>query len=130
MPTSLQYSPVAPADITLHRESLELEDQEQLEHDDESETGLTSPTPPGPQPTPPYSKIFIADNQSLKLFWPQFWRWLGTVALVAFTIATLKIFQEPGYFSHYWKRIFNTIITGLTLGLGLNFFVSLSSCRS
>ena len=132
MSSRQRYSPVSPIDTTFRqnsdgtlrdgRESIELKD---VHRERKSETPL-APTPPSSSGLPPpYSKIFKSDEQTWKLFYPQFWRWLGTVAFVALIVVTLKIFQDKGNFSHNSKYLFNTIITGLSLGLGLNFFVSL-----
>ena len=73
---------------------------------------------------PPNSKVFNSNQQTRKLFFPQFFGWLGTVVFVAFLRATLKVFENKGNFSNNTRHLFNTIITALSLGLGLNFFVS------
>ena len=126
-----RYSTVSPVDIASRRssedtfndeggESLELE---RVHRDDGSEVGLTAPSSYAPKSSTAYSKSFKTNEQTRKLFFPQFWRWIGTVALIGLMLATLKIFQHMGNFSNNRKHVFNTIITALSLGLGINFLV-------
>lgn len=122
MASSLHYAPVSPVDTTSHRESIELE---RVDSDDGPEAALHSPPPSSPTLPLSHSKIFVSDEQMWKLFFPQFWRWLGTVVIIALMIAALKTFENMDYFSHYWKHLFNIVITGISLALGLNFFVRL-----
>ena len=49
--------------------------------------------------------------------------WLVTVIFCAFILATIRIYEQKGNFTNGQKHSFNTIITGLILALGLNFFV-------
>lgn len=72
---------------------------------------------------PPNLQLFNSSQQTRKLFLSQSVRWIGTLIFVAFMVATLKVYQDKGNFSHDQKYAFNTIVTGLSLGLGLNFFV-------
>lgn len=51
-----------------------------------------------------------------------FW-WLVTATFCAFILVTIRIFERKGNITNVQKHTFNTIITGLILGLGLNFFV-------
>ena len=76
------------------------------------------------QAIPPNLQIFNSSQQTRKLFLSQSIRWIGTLIFVAFMLATLKVYQDKGNFSHDQKYAFNTIVTALSLGLGLNFFVS------
>ena len=71
---------------------------------------------------PTHSQVFNSTKQTWRIFYPQFVRWLGTVIIVIFMLATLKIYQGKGNFSRAQKHSFNTIITALSLALGLNFF--------
>ena len=71
----------------------------------------------------PNLQLFNSSQQTRKLFLSQSVRWIGTVIFVAFMLATLKVYQDKDNFSHDQKYAFNTIVTGLSLGLGLNFFV-------
>ena len=68
---------------------------------------------------------FDRRKQIVSLLWPQSLRWLGTVLLSALLMMTIKIYQDKGNFAHQDKLLYNVIITGLSVGLGLNFFVSL-----
>ena len=97
-----------------YRNSVELKASR---HDDQSAKPFSFNT------SPPYSASFKSSEQTWKLFYPQCWRWLGTGIFIALILATLKIFEDKGNFSHDSKYLFNTIITALSLGLGLNFFV-------
>ncbi len=72
---------------------------------------------------PPNLQLFSSSQQTRKLFLSQSIRWIGTLIFVIFMLATLKIYQDKDNFSHDQKYAFNTIVTGLSLGLGLNFFV-------
>ncbi len=126
-----QYSPISPIDETSHhdsdrtsqesRESIELKN---IQRSEDPATPFNNQKSKKSSP-PPNSKVFNSKKQTWKLFFPQFFRWLGTVIFVAFILATLKIFENQGNFSNNSKHLFNTIITALGLGLGLNFFVSL-----
>lgn len=51
-----------------------------------------------------------------------------TIVFIALVIAALKIFENRGNMSKLGKRLFNLVITGLSLLLGLSFFVSTSAC--
>lgn len=74
------------------------------------------------EPPPPNSRLFSSTQQTWRLFFPQFIRWIITVIIVIFMLATLKLYENKGNFSLGQKHAFNTIITALSLGLGLNFF--------
>ena len=125
-----QYSPISPIDETSRhdsdrtsqdsRDSIELRNLQRSEHPATPFNQKSKKSSP-----PPNSKVFNSNKQTWKLFFPQFFRWLGTAIFVAFILATLKIFEKQGNFSNKSKHLFNTIITALGLGLGLNFFVSL-----
>ena len=86
---------------------------------------------------PPYSRTEAHDNlaklspknfdpreQTWRLFKEQGVRLLITTVLVALFIATLKIYERLGTIDKIVRRVFNSIITCLSLILGLNFFVS------
>lgn len=68
-------------------------------------------------------QLFNSSQQTRKLYLSQSIRWIGTLIFVAFMLSTLKIYEDKDNFSHKQKYAFNTIVTGLSLGLGLNFFV-------
>ncbi|KAL2041509.1 hypothetical protein N7G274_005891 [Stereocaulon virgatum] len=70
----------------------------------------------------PHEQVFNSKKQTRRLFFAQFFRWLGTVGFVALILVTLKIFESNKNFSHISKYLLNTICTALILGLGLNFF--------
>ena len=72
---------------------------------------------------PPNLQLFNSSQQTRKLFLSQSVRWIGTLIFVVFILATLKVYQDKDNFSHDQKYAFNTIVTGLSLGLALNFFV-------
>ena len=79
---------------------------------------MSTKTPPDP------SVDFDHRQQTFALFKQQSFRWIGTVVFSFFVIATLKTYQDKGNISPGQKTTFNVIITALSLGLGLNFFVS------
>lgn len=51
-----------------------------------------------------------------------------TIVFITLMIAALRIFENRGNVSKLGKRLFNFVITGLSLLLGLSFFVSISAC--
>lgn len=55
--------------------------------------------------------------------WWQGVGWLLTLVVCAFILVTIRIYERKGNITSVQKHTFNTIITGLILGLGLNFFV-------
>jgi hypothetical protein len=69
-------------------------------------------------------------KQTLALFKQQSFRWIGTVVFSIFVITTLKIYEDKGNISPGQKATFNVIITALSLGLGLNFFVSQATLKA
>ena len=71
----------------------------------------------------PKPQLFNSHKQTCKLFRSQCFRWLGTLVFVASMLATLKFYQKKDNFSREQKYVFDTIVTALSLGLGLNFFV-------
>lgn len=54
--------------------------------------------------------------------WWQGVGWLLTLVVCAFILVTIRIYERKGNITSVQKHTFNTIITGLILGLGLNFF--------
>lgn len=63
-------------------------------------------------------------KHTLVLFCKTFVRCLVTTVIIAFILATMKIYQNMDNFTSHQKTNFNIIITALGLSLGLNFFVS------
>ena len=76
-------------------------------------------------PAPPscQSKRLNHREQTWSLLLPQTVRWLGTVILSALLISVIWIYEKKGNFTHKDKNLFNIIVTGLSVGLGINFFV-------
>ncbi|MCJ1458551.1 hypothetical protein MMC28_008924 [Mycoblastus sanguinarius] len=70
------------------------------------------------------AKSFHSKDQFRSLFRNQFFRWLGTAIIISFVLVTIKIYEIKGNVSRLQKNDFNIIIIALSLGLGLNFFVS------
>lgn len=66
---------------------------------------------------------FSSRDQTRRLLRKQFLRWLGTAFFVTMIFVTFKIYQSKGIITPTQKATYNAIITGLSLGLGLNFFV-------
>ncbi|KAL9045258.1 MAG: hypothetical protein Q9214_001674 [Letrouitia sp. 1 TL-2023] len=62
-------------------------------------------------------------KKTWSLLFPQTVRWLGTVTLSALLISVFRIYEKKGNFTHKDKNSFNIIVTGLSVGLGINFFV-------
>ena len=131
MSSHQQYSPVSPMDEIFRRGSNRTlnDSRESIELKNVQDPGETAaPLDPLSKDSspPPHSRVFNSNKQTWKLFFPQFFRWLGTVGFVALILVALKVFENKDNFSHNSKYLFNTIITSLSLGLGLNFFVSLA----
>ncbi|KAL8992315.1 MAG: hypothetical protein Q9169_007193 [Polycauliona sp. 2 TL-2023] len=64
-------------------------------------------------------------RQTWPLLIPQTLRWLATVAISALLLAVLRIYSHKGNFTGADKNAFNVIITGLSVGLGINIFAQL-----
>lgn len=76
----------------------------------------------------PESKPFDPQAQTWRLFKEQSFRLAMTIFVIVLMVAALRIFEDQGNVSKIGKRVFNFVITGLSLLLGLGFFVSISSC--
>lgn len=75
----------------------------------------------------PESKNFDPNEQTWRLFKEQGGRLSMTIVFIVLIIAALKIFEDRGNVAKFDKRVFNFVITGLSLLLGLGFFVSTSA---
>ena len=85
-----------------------------------SETDLRE-VPPAP---PSYkSKELDHRKQARSLLLPRTVRWLVTVTLSVLLILVIWIYSQKGNFTRKDKNTFNIIVTGLSVGLGINFFV-------
>lgn len=69
------------------------------------------------------SKELVYREQTWSLLLPQIVRWLGTVTLSVLLIFVFWIYQSKQNFTPKDKNTFNIIVTGLSVGLGINFFV-------
>ncbi|KAI4257249.1 MAG: hypothetical protein L6R42_005789 [Xanthoria sp. 1 TBL-2021] len=69
------------------------------------------------------SKNLDYRQQAWSLLLPQAIRWLGTVLLSILLMSVVWIYQNKGNFTRTDKNVFNVIITGLSVGLGINFFL-------
>ncbi|KAL9629944.1 MAG: hypothetical protein Q9164_006652, partial [Protoblastenia rupestris] len=78
------------------------------------------------QETPPSSKSKELDHraQTWSLLLPQTVRWLGTVTLSILLISVFWIYESKGNFTSKNKDSFNIIVTGLSVGIGINFFTA------
>ena len=76
------------------------------------------------------TKILNHNSQFYVVLTKLFLRWLGTVAFTAFFLGTLHEYARKDYFPPNLKGSFNSIITALILGLGLNLSVSRKSAPS
>ncbi len=72
-------------------------------------------------------KTLDYQKQTWSLLLPQTIRWLGTVVISALIVSVLRIYKSKGNFTPNDKNAFNVIITGLSVGLGINFFVRLTT---
>lgn len=63
-----------------------------------------------------------SEQSRTPFIWQGIW-WLVTFVFCAFILATIRIFEQKGNITNVQKDTFSTIVTGLILGLGLNFFV-------
>ena len=87
-----------------------------VEHQVDEHAGKGSPTAA--------PRRFSRRKQIVSLLWSQSLRWVGTMIFCVLLVATMKVFEDKGNFTHTDKLIYNVIVTGLSVGLGLNFFVS------
>ena len=79
----------------------------------------------GNHTTPQESDQFSPDEHPrtpTSLLWQSFW-WLLTLILCALIAGTVKAYKQDGNITAGQKSTFSSIITGLILALGLNFFV-------
>jgi hypothetical protein len=72
----------------------------------------------------PEAQTFDHQQQKIVLLGRQSSRLLGTVIFIGLIIATFKIYEVKGNFPLEQKATLNTILLALSLGLGLNLFVS------
>ena len=93
-----------------------------------SYSGLTAASPAPARPQAQFETdneaLFSSKQQTKQLLRKQFFRWLVTAFFIATIFLTLEVYQSKGYMTGNQKAIYNALITGLSLGLGLNFFVS------
>ncbi|KAL8759048.1 MAG: hypothetical protein Q9184_003737 [Pyrenodesmia sp. 2 TL-2023] len=80
-----------------------------------------SPVPEAPSTVT--QKALDYRKQTWSLLLPHTIRWLGTVVFSVLLISVLWIYQSKGNFTRSDKNAFNIIVTGLSVGLGINFFV-------
>ena len=66
---------------------------------------------------------FDSREQTRRLLGKQFFRWLWTALFVVMILVTFKIYHGKRSMTSTQKATYNAIITGLSLGLGLNFSV-------
>lgn len=59
-------------------------------------------------------------KQQIKLFWHLSWRLLITCGLCALTAGVLVIYQIKYIIQDKEKNVFNALLTGLSIGIGLN----------
>ena len=71
-------------------------------------------------------KALDHSRQIWSLLLPQTARWLGTVVISILLVLVLRIYSTKGNFTSNDKNVFNVIITALSVGLGINFFVGLT----
>lgn len=92
-----------------------------------SHAAVTNPSQEAPlnvlAPSSSRSKKLDHRKQIWSLLLPQTARWIGTVALSALLISVIRIYERKGNFTRKDKDTFNIIVTGLSVGLGINFFV-------
>lgn len=70
------------------------------------------------------AQSFDYRKQKFFFVWNQLMRWLSTVIIISFFLATFKIYEKKGTITPAEKATFTAIITSLTLTLGLSIFVS------
>ncbi|KAL8672238.1 MAG: hypothetical protein Q9168_003285 [Polycauliona sp. 1 TL-2023] len=61
-------------------------------------------------------------QQTWSFLFPQTLCWLATVVIAALIVTVLLIYNSKGNFTRADKNVFNVIVTGLSVGLGINFF--------
>ena len=69
-----------------------------------------------------HEQIYDSGAQTKALLNKQIIRWFGTAFFASFIAITLKVYAIKGVITPTQKTRFNSIITALSLGLGLNFF--------
>ncbi len=86
--------------------------------------------PQQPQIAPRTTKRFDSARQTRALLLKGTLRWIGTVVVTALTVITLRFYEGKRNFPSDQKAVFNTIITALILGCGLNLFVSHDAAKA
>lgn len=93
----------------------------------DAETNLTSYT----QSQKPTNRLFMIDaakfesrNQSFAFCRQQIVQWILTAVLISSIYVTIEIYEAKGNLTLFQESTFQLIITALSLGLALNFFVS------
>ena len=66
-------------------------------------------------------------EQTWSLLLPQTIRWVCTVVISVLFLSVLWTYRSKGNFTPNDKNAFNIIVTGLSVGLGINFFVRLAT---
>lgn len=77
-----------------------------------------------PQSATRTTTTFDSARQTRTILFKETLRWIGTVILAALIVITLRIYEGKRNFPSDQKTVFNTIVTALILGCGLNLFVS------
>lgn len=70
---------------------------------------------------------FSLNKQLLRLLWSGLWRWIITLVLVIALYVVLIDFSRKDVMSERQKKVFNALITGLSVALGLNIQRSLKA---
>lgn len=71
-------------------------------------------------------KLLDYRKQTWSLLVPQTFRWLGTVLGSGLLVSVFRIYERKGNFTPHDKNVFNVIVTALSVGVGINFFVRLA----
>ncbi|KAL8847561.1 MAG: hypothetical protein Q9221_007420 [Calogaya cf. arnoldii] len=72
------------------------------------------------------TKILDHQQQTYSRLLPQTIRWLTTVVFAALLVLVLWVYNSKGNFTRSDKNAFNVLVTGLSVGLGINFFIALN----
>ncbi|KAL8923166.1 MAG: hypothetical protein Q9208_004729 [Pyrenodesmia sp. 3 TL-2023] len=88
-------------------------------------TAGSRPNSPKEKYVVPKSAFTVTLNyrkQTRSILLPHTIRWLGTVVFSVLFVSVLWIYESKGSFTRNDKNVFNVIVTGLSVGLGINFF--------
>jgi hypothetical protein len=92
----------------------------EVDNEEELPYNLVDTTEPGPNLLNPYARKFSSRKQFLKLLFEGFLRFMLTVVLILCLLGTVLLFHSYDVIGESDKRVFNTLVTALSMTLGIS----------